>query len=142
MGGVDSNESCHARLTLARSRASRLGSNSSERRGPNLLRTGHGAGRRCSTLAVSDLGDVTLLPGLIDCHQHLVFGTERARDDRESRLDQRAVHGFTTSTPTSAKSSTFLVATVASWLRQIAAICASAMVIGRPIRSRSTTMSA
>lgn len=35
-----------------------------------------------STLAISDLGDVTLLPGLIDCHQHLVFNGEGSLEDQ------------------------------------------------------------
>lgn len=34
------------------------------------------------TIAVSDLGDVTLLPGLIDCHQHLVFNGEGSLEEQ------------------------------------------------------------
>jgi hypothetical protein len=44
--------------------------------------------------------------------------------------------------PVSVKSPVLRVASTASWLRQIAAICASAVPIGRPARSRRTAMSA
>ncbi len=45
--------------------------------------------------ATEDLGDVTLLPGLVDCHQHLVFdcnGTleEQVRDRTDEELAERA----------------------------------------------------
>jgi hypothetical protein len=53
-----------------------------------------------------------------------------------------ASHGFTASTPVSTKSSTLRVASPALQLRQIAAICASAILIGRPARSREATISA
>src|ERR1700741_2570966 len=53
-----------------------------------------------------------------------------------------ASHGFTASTPVSTKSSTLWVASPALQLRQIAAICASPILIGRPARSREATISA
>ena len=47
------------------------------------------------TIVVSDLGDVTLLPGLIDCHQHLVFDgrgslEEQVADASDAELLERA----------------------------------------------------
>jgi hypothetical protein len=53
-----------------------------------------------------------------------------------------ASHGFTASTPVSTKSSTLRVASPALQLRHIAAICASAILIGCPARSREATISA
>jgi hypothetical protein len=53
-----------------------------------------------------------------------------------------ATHGSTASTPVSTKSSTLRVASPARQLRQIAAICASAILIGRPACSREATISA
>ncbi len=40
---------------------------------------------------MSDLGDVTLLPGLVDCHQHLVFNGVGALEDQVSGVDDEAL---------------------------------------------------
>jgi hypothetical protein len=49
-----------------------------------------------------------------------------------ARVGYPDVHGLIRSTPTSAKSFSFLVARLALWVRQIAAICASYPLIGVP----------
>jgi hypothetical protein len=51
-------------------------------------------------------------------------------------------HGFLVWMPVSMKSLTLRVASSAFQLRQIAAICPSAMLIWCPVRSRAVTMSA
>ena len=38
------------------------------------------------TIAISDLGNVTLVPGLIDCHQHLVFNGEGSLEEQVAGL--------------------------------------------------------
>lgn len=58
------------------------------------------------------------------------------------RLHASACHGSTSSTPVYAKSLMLRVAQVAPCARQIAAICASAVLIGAPTASRATSTSA
>ena len=47
---------------------------------------GRGRRRRCPTLPARDLGGRLVTPALIDCHTHLVFGGDRAREF-EMRLE-------------------------------------------------------
>jgi hypothetical protein len=69
---------------------------------------------------------------------HIVCTRQPARSGCST--GQLSVHGLATMMPVSVKSLVFRVASTASWLRQIAAICASAVLIGRPARSRRTAM--
>lgn len=57
-------------------------------------------------------------------------------------LQASILHGSSRSTPVCAKSLTLRVAQVALCARQIAAICASAVLIGAPALSRATSTSA
>lgn len=75
--------------------------------------------------------------------------TEVARSDVfvGDDVDRQTIHssarqGSTNSTPVCAKSLTLRVAQVAPCARQIAAICASAVLIGAPADSRATSTSA
>ena len=43
------------------------------------------------TLDVLDLGDATLLPGLVDCHQHLVFNGRGTLEDQVTGIDDAAL---------------------------------------------------
>ena len=58
------------------------------------------------------------------------------------RLHLSACHGSTSSTPVYAKSFMLRVAQIPPCTRQIAAICASAVLIGAPAASRATSTSA
>lgn len=42
-------------------------------------------------IVASDLGNVTLLPGLVDCHQHLVFNGERSLEEQVAGVDDDAL---------------------------------------------------
>ena len=43
------------------------------------------------SIEVCDLGDVTLLPGLVDCHQHLVFNGRGTLEQQVSDIDDAAL---------------------------------------------------
>lgn len=43
------------------------------------------------TITVTDLGDVTLLPGLVDCHQHLVFNGEGSLEEQVAGVSDEAL---------------------------------------------------
>lgn len=71
--------------------------------------------------------------------EFLVGDAPRSND---ASLHASTFHGSTSSTPVHTKSFTLRVAQVASCARQIAAICASAVLIGAPALSRATSTSA
>ena len=62
-------------LRALRGRGGR-GAGRADRRG----RAGGGGARRCRALAVRDAGGRLVTPALVDCHTHVVFGGDRARE--------------------------------------------------------------
>src|SRR5699024_7064045 len=77
-------------------------------------------------------------------HGRRLAGKDRSPATMSEDLDRTmlhasACHGSTSLPPVCTKSLTFRVAQVAPWARQIAAICASAVLIGAPVFSRATS---
>src|SRR5699024_637301 len=91
------------------------------------------------TSLVHDMFAITL--------DRLLAGKDRSpatmgEDLDRTMLHASACHGSTSLTPVCTKSFTLRVAQVAPYTRQIAAICASAVLIGAPAFSRATSTSA
>lgn len=88
---------------------------------------------RLEMFAVEELSKLTQI-----CLSEFLVGADLDR----MMLHASTFHGSTNSTPVCWKSFTLRVAQIAPCVRQIAAICASAVLIGAPALSRATSTSA
>lgn len=124
-----------------------IGSGNGSGRRPRPLRRGSIKQMRHVGFRILDRRDIPLtlhigVRGERGINGRRIVVSKRAEIRHAIRRHPFAIHGSTSSTPVYAKSFTLRVAQIAPCARQIAAICASAVLIGAPTLSRATSTSA